>query len=136
MRRGELLGLTWDEIDKKRGIAHLPATKNGSARAVPLSPRALAALKKLPRRLDGRLFSIELNDHGNRWRALRKQAGITGLTFHDLRHEGTSRLIEGGLFNMAEVAAITGHKTMAMLKRYYQADASALAKRMKTGERA
>jgi len=136
MRRGELLGLTWDEIDKQRGIAHLPETKNGSARDVPLSPRALAAIKKLPRRLDGRLFSLELNDHGNRWRALRKQAGIEGLRFHDLRHEGTSRLIESGLFNMAEVAAITGHKTMAMLKRYYQADAAALAARMKRGARA
>lgn len=136
MRRSELLGLTWSNIDRKRAIATLADTKNGTAREVPLSPRALAALKTLPRRLDGRLFSVELDDHGNRWRALRDRAGITGLTFHDLRHEGTSRLIESGLFNMAEVAAITGHKTMAMLRRYYQADAGALAKRMRTRVRA
>ena len=44
-------------------------------------------------------------------------AGIDGLTFHDLRHEATSRLFEKGL-NPMEVAAITGHKTLQMLKRY------------------
>jgi len=136
MRRGELLGLTHDDIDRKRGVAHLPKTKNGSPRDVPLSPRALAAIKTLPRRLDGRLFSLELNDHGNRWRALCDKAGVEGLRFHDLRHEGTSRLVESGLWNMAEIGKITGHKTLAMLARYYQPNAAAMAARMKTGERA
>ncbi len=46
-----------------------------------------------------------------------KAAGITGLTFHDLRHEAASRLSEKG-FGAMEVAAITGHKTMQMVKRY------------------
>jgi len=136
MRRSELLGLAWSDIDRAQGIARLSDTKNSTPRNVPLSPRALEALTTLPRRLDGHIFSMDTNQHSIGWRSLRRRAGITGLTFHDLRHEGTSRLIEGGLFNMAEVAAITGHKTMAMLKRYYQADAGALAKRMKTGERA
>ncbi|MHB1565221.1 MAG: site-specific integrase [Acidiferrobacter sp.] len=44
-------------------------------------------------------------------------SGIEGLTFHDLRHEATSRLFEKGL-NPMQVAAITGHKTLQMLKRY------------------
>ena len=42
---------------------------------------------------------------------------VEGLTFHDLRHEATSRLFEKGL-NPMQVAAITGHKTLQMLKRY------------------
>ena len=46
-----------------------------------------------------------------------KAAGIEGLTFHDLRHEATSRLFEKGL-NPMQVATITGHKTLQMLKRY------------------
>lgn len=135
MRRGELLSLTWDRINLSDRLAHLPDTKNDTARTVPLSPRAHKALKALPRRLDGRVFSMSFNDHGNRWRTLCKKAGVTGLTFHDLRHEATSRFVEGGIFNMAEIAAITGHKTMEMLKRYYQPNAAGLAKRMKKGAR-
>lgn len=136
MRRGELLSLTWDRINLSQGLAHLPETKNGSARTVPLSPRAIEALKGLPRRLDGNVFSMSFNDHGNRWRSLCHHAGVEGLTFHDLRHEATSRFVEAGLFNMAEIAAITGHKTMAMLKRYYQPNAAGLAERMRKGARA
>ncbi|WP_297392311.1 tyrosine-type recombinase/integrase [Acidiferrobacter sp.] len=60
-----------------------------------------------------------------------KAAGITGLTFHDLlRHEATSRLFEQGL-NPMEVAAITGHKTLQMLKRYTHLRAEDLVKRLR-----
>ena len=52
------------------------------------------------------------------------------LTFHDLRHEATSRFFEKG-FNVMEVAAITGHKTLQMLKRYTHLKAEELAQRMK-----
>ncbi|EQD71992.1 phage integrase, partial [mine drainage metagenome] len=51
------------------------------------------------------------------------------LTFHDLRHEATSRFFEKG-FNVMEVASITGHKTLQMLKRYTHLKAEDLAKRM------
>ena len=131
MRRGELLGLTWDRIDQRGGVVHLPDTKNSTGRDVPLSPAALKALKALPRQIDGSVFPLSLNDHGNRWRTLAKSAGITGLTFHDLRHEATSRFVESGRWNMAEIAAITGHKTMEMLKRYYTPDVKAMARRMR-----
>lgn len=53
------------------------------------------------------------------WRRALTRAGITGLRWHDLRHEATSRFFEMGLGTM-EVAAITGHKTLSMLKRYTQ----------------
>ena len=46
-----------------------------------------------------------------------RRANIRGLTFHDPHHEATSRLFEKGL-GLMEVASITGHKTMQMLKRY------------------
>ncbi|MHB1580757.1 MAG: site-specific integrase [Acidithiobacillus sp.] len=59
----------------------------------------------------------------------RKRAGIEDLRFHDLRHEATSRLFEKG-FNPMEVSAITGHKTLQMLKRYTHLRAEDLAKRM------
>ncbi len=60
-----------------------------------------------------------------------KHAGIEGLTFHDLRHEATSRLFEKQGFNAMEVSSITGHKSMQMLKRYTHLRAEDLAKRMK-----
>jgi integrase len=130
MRRGELLSLTRDQIDRTKRTAHLETTKNGDTRTVPLSPAALRALKALPARVDGRVFGLELDDHGNRWRALCARAGVVGLRFHDLRHEATSRFVESGMWNMAEIAAITGHRTMAMLRRYYHPDAAAMASRM------
>ncbi|EON17355.1 plasmid recombinase [Cupriavidus sp. GA3-3] len=47
MRRSEIVALRWEHVDLKRRVAHLPATKNGSARDVPLSSRAVAALQAL-----------------------------------------------------------------------------------------
>ncbi|MBF3702078.1 site-specific integrase [Burkholderia pseudomallei] len=47
MRRGEIVSLQWENVDLKRRVAHLPATKNGDARDVPLSPRAVAVLQAL-----------------------------------------------------------------------------------------
>ena len=61
-------------------------------------------------------------------RAVRR-AGISGLRFHDLRHEATSRFFEKGL-NVMEVASVTGHKTLQMLKRYTHLSAGDLASRL------
>jgi integrase len=54
---------------------------------------------------------------------------IEGLRFHDLRHEGVSRFFERGLA-IAEVAAISGHKTWTMLRRYSHLSAEALAAKL------
>jgi len=123
------IGLQWSDIDLKKRTAHLPKTKNGEARTVPLSSRAVAVLESLPRSLDGRVFGTTYEGiHQSFVRACHR-AGITGLRFHDLRHEATSRLFEKG-FNPMEVSAITGHKTLQMLKRYTHLRAEDLAKRM------
>ncbi|MHB1511611.1 MAG: tyrosine-type recombinase/integrase [Acidiferrobacter sp.] len=58
-----------------------------------------------------------------------KASGITGLTFHHLRHEAASRLGECG-FSALEVAAITGHKTMQIVKQYAHLRAEDLVGRM------
>ena len=114
-------------MDLKKRTAHLPKTKNGEARTVPLSSRAVVTLEALPRNLDGRVFGVTYEGiHQSYVRACRR-ASITGLTFHDLRHEATSRLFEKGL-NPMQVAAITGHKTLQMLKRYTHLRAEDLAK--------
>lgn len=131
MRRGELAGLHWDGIDLERRLVRLTLTKNGDARTVPLTPRAAAELRTLkaaPQRWEGWVFGPPLLVAGRitrEFQRARKRAGITGLTFHDLRHEATSRLFERGL-GAAEVRAITGHRTLVMLSRYTHLQADTL----------
>jgi integrase len=131
-RRGELLGLRWADIDLDRRIAHLPLTKNGSARDIPLSSRATETLRALAARRDSdtdHVFPISGNAVRLAWERLRQRAGIVDLHFHDLRHEAVSRLFEKGLDMMA-VAAISGHKTLSMLSRYTHLRAVDLVERL------
>jgi integrase len=106
------------DVDLDKRIAFLLITQNGESRGVPLSSRALAALRVLPSSYNGRVFggltadALKLSFK----RALRR-AGIEGLRLHDLRHEATSRFFEKGL-SVMEVASVTGHKTLQMLRRY------------------
>lgn len=129
MRAAELLGLRWEHIALKGGVAVLPDTKNGTARRVPLSSRAVAALESLPRNINGRVFPATYRVMAANFTVACKCGDLEGLRFHDLRHEATSRLFEKG-FNPMEVSAITGHKTLQMLKRYTHLRAEDQAKRM------
>ena len=132
MRRGELAGLTWANIDLKKCIAHLPKTKTDSPRSVPLSKAAVAALKQFPRNLgEDKVFRLQAESISQAFeRACEPhRANLINLRFHDLRHEATSRLFEKGL-NVMEVATITGHKTLDMLKRYTHLKAEDLAKKL------
>jgi integrase len=63
------------------------------------------------------------------WKKIIKDTNLTNLRFHDLRHEAVSRLVEVGLGNQ-EVAAISGHKSMQMLKRYTHLRAEELVERI------
>ncbi len=130
MRRGEILSLEWCFVNIENHTAHLPDTKNGDARDVPLSPRATEVLKSLPRSIDGRVFPLSANALKKCFERAREKAGLEHLNFHDLRHEATSRLFEAG-WNVMEVAAVTGHKDLQSLKRYTQLRASDLAKKMR-----
>lgn len=120
-------GLLWKHVDLNKRTALLPETKNGTARTVPLSSTAVAVLKELPRSLDGKVFGTTYEAIHLAFVRACHRAGIEDLRFHDLRHEATSRLFEKGL-NPMQVAAITGHKTLQMLKRYTHLRAEDLAK--------
>jgi len=58
------------------------------------------------------------------------RAKIVDFTFHDLRHEALSRLAERGDFNVLELAAVSGHKTLQMLERYTHLQAERLADKL------
>ena len=124
MRRGELATVRYEHV--KNNIIKLGETKNGDKRDVPLSSRAKEAMKSFPRQLSGRLFPVGPATITQAFRRAVKNAGIEDMTFHDLRHEAASRLFELGL-NPMEVASITGHKTLQMLKRYTHLRAEDLA---------
>lgn len=136
MRRGELLSLKWENINLAKRTALLPDTKNGSKRIVPLSNLALDTLKGLrslashdgvPQiRSDGVIFPISVPALHLRWKAASKRAGIKDLHFHDLRHTAITRMADK-LPNVIELSAVTGHKNLQMLKRYYHPSAEALA---------
>ena len=117
MRRGEILSLKWKDVDLNKRVARLRDTKNGEGRSVPLTLKATCLLQALPRSIDGRVFPISAEALKLAFGRAVKRAGINDLHFHDLRHEAVSRLFEKGL-NVMEVATISGHKTLQMLKRY------------------
>lgn len=148
MRLSEIIGLWWTDVNLSSRTAILRETKNGACRIVPLSPEAIAVLKGLPRQIDGRIFTVTGPSISQAWgRAVERARGLyrercltTGvapkdaylsdLHFHDLRHEATSRLFERGIFGTMEVASITGHKTLQMLSRYTHMNATLLADKL------
>lgn len=123
-RRGELLGLRWADVDLQRGQVQFHRTKNGERRAVPVAGVALDALLKLagdapdPARLvfegpeQGKPVYIE-----QAWREVQAAARIENFRFHDLRHSAASYLAMSGA-TAPEIAAVLGHKTLQMVKRY------------------
>jgi integrase len=129
MRRGELAALCWSDVDLARAVARVREAKSGEPRDVPLSPRALEALRALPRRLDGLVIGLTGDGLTQAWARAYAAAGVVGLRWHDLRHEAISRLFERG-WSVAEVAAVSGHKTWTQLRRYTQLRAEALARKL------
>ena len=133
MRRGEVLSLLWTNVNLDAKVAVLPMTKNGEIRRVPLSNKAVAILKELRatkvQLIAGKVFDVTPISLDKAWRRACGKTGISGLRFHDLRHEAISRLFEIGL-NPMEVSAISGHKTLQMLKRYTHLKAEDLAKKL------
>jgi integrase len=132
MRRGEILGLGWPDISHNRRVITLTMTKNGSGREVPLSQRAFEALIEWKGHADADqsvVFPMKPGALEQAWRRLLVRSKVKGLRFHDLRHEGVSRLFERGL-NIIEVSSISGHRDLRMLKRYTHLSADDLVTRL------
>jgi len=126
MRRGEILALEWEHIDLDRRVAHLPITKNGLSRDVPLSTQAIQILRNIPRAIQGRVFPITAEALKRVFIRACASANIKDLHFHDLRHEATSRMAHL-LPNVIELASVTGHQDLKMLQRYYHTRPEELA---------
>lgn len=131
MRAGEMWGLDRDQIDGS--VARLEMTKNGDARDVALSPRALEIVADLL--ADGRpaLFTISNAVRDVIFRRLRDAAGIPDLHFHDSRSEAVIRLSKK--LDVLELAEQIGHRDIRSLQLYYRQPASERATRLASGTR-
>ena len=149
MRQGEILGLKWTDIDLVERAATLKDTKNGDSRGVPLSSIAIKILSdsdssNVTRLKRGKVFNTTCSAVKQSFKRAvlrarkayeaeynevnRDEKVLIDLTFHDLRHEATSRLAT--VFQMHELMKIIGHKDGRMLARYYHPKISDLAKKL------
>lgn len=125
MRRSEIRQLTWGRVNLDEGFVHLIDTKNGEARNVPLTSKALELMDK--RRILIEPESVYVFPSKTKttapwdWRHVFRTAvanvGLEGLRFHDLRHCAASYLAMSGC-SASEIASILGHKTLVMAQRY------------------
>jgi len=142
MRSSEIVSLCRSQVDLERRVVRLLETKNTQPRTVPLSREATRifqeALSHLIRPIDTDLvFFGEPGRDGKRrpynfnktWLQIKSKLGVKDFRFHDLRHEAVSRFVESGLSDQ-EVSAISGHKSMQMLKRYTHLRAEDLVEKL------
>ncbi len=129
MRRTEIARMQWKDINWKAQTLHIPDTKTDIPRTIPLSDKAVETLRSLPRRIDGEIWGLEPHSISQAFRRACKRASIEDLHFHDLRHEAISRFFEKGL-NIMEVASISGHQDLRMLRRYTHIRAETLVSRL------
>jgi len=126
LRQSEALGLTWDRVDRARGVILIEETKNDDPREVPLNAHADAALVRchdrvlLPAGVDptGYVFgSRNWDSYRTAWEATLRRAGIRNFRWHDLRHTCASWMVQAGR-PLQEVKDFLGHKTLAVTLRY------------------
>lgn len=138
MRRGELLAMKWKDIDFVHHTIAVPDSKNNKVRTIPLTETASAILTNWKEKNDPEKDEIVFVDvtadavKKSYQRAVRR-AGITGLTFHDLRHEATSRFFEIHGLDLHEVMAATGHSHATMTERYTHLNAQKISNKIRGG---
>lgn len=125
MRGGEIVGLRREHVREKS--VHLPKTKNGDARDVPLSPRAREILALLDDDLDP-VFGLTLGTKDALFRRAVQKSGVANLHFHDARSEAIWRLSKR--VDVMQLAQIVGHRNVNSLLLYYRATADELADRL------
>jgi len=150
-RRGEAILLRWQDVDFERRTVHLGGDdgrtktrdyqEERGLEVRPLTPGALRLLREklltYPRapKADGLVFDVgNGNAFGIRVVRKAKRAGLADLTFHDLRHEATSRLARL-LPNPLDLKRVTGHKDLKSLDRYYQPVPETISRQIEEAER-
>jgi integrase len=122
-RRGELLSLTWRDIDLKTGVASLGKTKNGDRRTLVLLPDVIAALAPFESSGDRFVFGSVRSKYqvptsiDSAWRDAVERAKVKNFKFHDLRHCCASYMAQAGV-PLNVIAEVLGHRKLDMTRRY------------------
>ena len=144
MRQDEICRIEWSDVDLQRRTVKIrdrkdPRRKEGNHQIIPLLNAAgydawqIVLAQRIVTRGLGRVFPHHTKSVGTAFRRSCKELDIDDLHFHDLRHEGTSRLFEAGL-TLEKVALVTGHKDWKMLRRYTNLKAEDLHKLQKAAQ--
>jgi len=115
LRRGELMGLTWNRVDLSRGVIRLELTKSGRRREVPMNDDSYQGLVSLGPKADGRVFKTRYiqTAYNNAVAAAR----LDDVNFHTLRHTFASWAVMRGV-TLKELQELLGHASLAMTMRY------------------
>lgn len=131
MRQGEILAMR--KSDLRDGFVHLPDTKNGEPRNVPLSKEAKRLIALLPNREE--LIPVSKHICCMAWIRAKNKANLPQINFHDSRHEAITRMVKFRKLPVEVLAKITGHKTIAILiNTYYNPDAQDLVEMFNNSE--
>jgi integrase len=121
-RRGELLGLRWNDIDFERQTAYVKTTKNGQPKVLPLTNDVVNELTRFRQQDSSLIFNSEVKSDkafcfNKQWKKALNEAEVDNFRFHDLRHTTASYLAMSGA-SLLEMADVLGHKQIQMTKRY------------------
>ena len=133
MRASEIVQMTWAEVYDN--YVHLPETKNGTSRNVPLLGSAIDLLRLMNGIDSVRVVTIDAASLSSTFRKVRDATVLkdADLRFHDSRHEASTRLAQ--ILAIQDLAKVTGHKDLKiLLNTYYNPTAPELAVRMRQGQ--
>lgn len=118
MRIGEITGLDWKHVHLDDRYVHIPKTKNGHPRDVPLSTEAIRLLDQLPSK-KGVIFELTTRQADALFRKAKTNALVENLHFHDTRREALSRLAKK--YGVMDLAKVSGHRDLRILQSVYYA---------------
>lgn len=124
MRAGELCGLTWDRVFDD--YCHLPMTKNGTPRDVPLSRRAKVLVEQMRGWDEILVFGLKSASLDALFRKYRERCGLSGFTFHDSRHTAATMLARK--MGVLDLCRMFGWKDTKQALTYFNSDASSIAR--------
>lgn len=128
MRQGEIASITWDNV--KANYIHLPKTKNGQTRDVPLSPMAKAVVSRMKGYHAESMFNITAASIDTHFRNAKTRAGLSGFTFHDSRHTAATRIGRSGKWSLMEMCKAFGWSDPKMAMVYFNPTGDDLAAKL------